>query len=71
MKVLLEVDTSAGTKKVRTVGWTCERAECGVFNGEEKERLERCRACEGKRPACEVTCGSAFQHTCIMISEVA
>lgn len=29
-------------------GWTCP--VCHGFNGEAKERLEKCRACEGARP---------------------
>lgn len=33
-----------------TKGWVCPKSECGVFNGEEKERRETCRTCEAKRP---------------------
>lgn len=29
-------------------GWTCPR--CRIFNGEEKERRESCRHCDGARP---------------------
>lgn len=32
-------------------GWSCPNPVCGVFNGEEKHRLERCRACDTERPA--------------------
>lgn len=29
-------------------GWHC--LHCGAFNGDAKERLEKCRCCEGVRP---------------------
>lgn len=31
------------------VGWDCPNPACGVFNGDAKERLQACRACETPR----------------------
>jgi len=31
-------------------GWTCPNRECGVFNGDVKERLTYCRSCGTLRP---------------------
>jgi hypothetical protein len=32
-------------------GWTCPNPVCRVFNGEEKERRDRCRACDTEKPS--------------------
>jgi hypothetical protein len=37
-----------------TLGWFCpDKAECGVFNTDEKEFLTECRACRSARPRVE------------------
>lgn len=43
-------DVSGYVVEPLALGWYCPNADCGVFNGDEKVFLLKCRTCETGRP---------------------
>ncbi len=49
-RIVEPVDDFAYVEEALGVGWYCRNPECGIFNGDGKERLLICRGCDHARP---------------------